>query len=220
VGGDIFKLEVNKTNGQVSLANVSTQNLQFDFYRITSAMNALNPAGWNSLDDQNFGAVDGPDAGTAAGDSPGEGFDQAPSSNAGQLTELNLQAAGATINASQSLALGNAFNPAVFGQGNNGDLQFTFGLVGGIQINGTVTYVTGGGLPGDFNVDGRVDGADFLVWQRGVGTTHNAATLATWKANFGAGATEGAAGAVPEPASIALATLAVGCVLSVGRRRA
>jgi hypothetical protein len=219
VGGDIFKLEVNKTNGQVSLTNVSTQNLQFDFYRITSAGNALNPAGWNSLDDQNFGAVDGPDAGTTAGDSPGEGFDQAPSSSTSQLTELNLQEAGATINASQSLALGNAFNPAVFGAGNDGDLQFTFGLVGGIQINGAVAYVTGGGQPGDFDGDGDVDGGDFLVWQRGVGSTHNAATLATWRSNFGAGGAEGAAGGVPEPASAILATLVAACVVGAVRRR-
>ena len=43
----------------------------------------------------------------------------------------------------------------------------TFGLVGGIQINGSVAYVTGGGAPGDFDGDGDVDGDDFLRWQRG-----------------------------------------------------
>jgi hypothetical protein len=39
--------------------------------------------------------------------------------------------------------------------------------------------------PGDFDLSGRVDGADFLVWQRGLGTTRTAAELATWRTNFG-----------------------------------
>jgi hypothetical protein len=64
---------------------------------------------------------------------------------------------------------------------------------------------------GDFDTDGDVDGNDFLVWQRGVGTTYDAADLADWKANYGAGP---GLSAVPEPSSLvlgALATLAVGC---------
>jgi len=73
--------------------------------------------------------------------------------------------------------------------------------------------------PGDFDSDGDVDGNDFLVWQRGVGTTHNAATLATWKANFGMTGAEAAAGAVPEPASLGLALLALGAVRAARRVR-
>ncbi len=220
IGGDVLRLDVNKNTGAVTLVNATTQNLQFDFYRVTSAGNALNSGGWNSLDDQNFGAVDGDDVGTVAGDSPGEGFDQIGASGAGQLAELNLLETGATINAGQMVSLGNAFNTSVFGAGNNGDLQFTFGLVGGIQINGSVSYVTGGGQAGDFDSDGDVDGADFLVWQRGVGTVHNATTLATWRSNYGAGAAVGAAGAVPEPASLGLVALAAACLVGVARRRA
>ena len=62
---------------------------------------------------------------------------------------------------------------------------FEFGLNGGALITGTVSYV-GGGLPGDFNGSGKVDGADFLLWQRNFGQPgFDAASLATWKANFG-----------------------------------
>jgi PEP-CTERM motif-containing protein len=73
-------------------------------------------------------------------------------------------------------------------------------------------------LGGDFNNDGRVDGADFLVWQRGVGGAHNSATLATWKANFGQGAATAAVGTIPEPAALGLALVALGAVASARRR--
>jgi hypothetical protein len=84
----------------------------------------------------------------------------------------------------------------------------------------------------DFNNDGTVDGADFLVWQRGFGTgTNNAsgdannsggvdgADLAIWKTQFGdAPPALGAVGAVPEPTAALLAGL-TGLALAAGRRR-
>jgi len=77
--------------------------------------------------------------------------------------------------------------------------------------------------PGDFDGDGDADGNDFLIWQRGVGGVHNAATLATWKANFGASAAA-AVGGVPEPAGVVLVGLALallgGCARFVARRSA
>lgn len=59
------------------------------------------------------------------------------------------------------------------------------------------------GAPGDFDVDGDVDGNDFLVWQRGETTPPlDPGLLAAWKANFGSGGGGVVvAGAVPEPAS-------------------
>jgi probable HAF family extracellular repeat protein len=58
-------------------------------------------------------------------------------------------------------------------------------------------------VPGDFNGDGDVDGNDFLIWQRGVGGVHDAATLAEWRAHFDASASAAARG-VPEPGSLGL----------------
>ena len=40
-------------------------------------------------------------------------------------------------------------------------------------------------LPGDFNQDGTVDAADFVVWRKGLGTTYTQSDYAIWRANFG-----------------------------------
>ncbi|BBO35646.1 hypothetical protein PLANPX_5258 [Lacipirellula parvula] len=84
----------------------------------------------------------------------------------------------------------------------------------------------------DFNSDGKVDGKDFLAWQRGFGVNSgatlaqgdangdgavNAADLTVWKGQFGVPA-QIAAAAVPEPHSIALASAAFG-LIAVARRR-
>jgi hypothetical protein len=50
-------LLVNKTTEQVSIRNDSANPVSFDYYKIESAMNALSPAGWNSLDDQGIGGL-------------------------------------------------------------------------------------------------------------------------------------------------------------------
>ncbi|MEM9658003.1 MAG: PEP-CTERM sorting domain-containing protein, partial [Planctomycetota bacterium] len=78
------------------------------------------------------------------------------------------------------------------------------------------------GVPGDFDGDGQVDGADLLLWQRGGSPDPlSAADLATWEANFGAGATQAAAiSAVPEPRTIwLLFVAAVSLGFQIARRR-
>jgi len=79
----------------------------------------------------------------------------------------------------------------------------------GYSDYGSLGYfsITGSGwgdlsIPGDFNGDGIVDGADFLKWQRDDGTS---ASLAEWEANFGTvDVSVAASAAVPEPSSFAL----------------
>jgi hypothetical protein len=127
----------------VTITNKAPVSLNVDFYRISSAGSALNPTAWNSLDDQNYDAVDGSDAGSVGGDALGEGWDEAASSSTGQLLELFLGENGSTIAPNETLNLGNAFNTSIFGAGNNGDLQFSFGRTGNGQLMGTVTYVGG-----------------------------------------------------------------------------
>ena len=51
---ELMYLEVNTTIGQVRLRNQTGANVNFDYYEITSATNALNATAWNSLQDQNL----------------------------------------------------------------------------------------------------------------------------------------------------------------------
>jgi T5SS/PEP-CTERM-associated repeat protein len=75
----------------------------------------------------------------------------------------------------------------------------------------TLTVI--GGLPGDFDLDGDVDGRDFLVWQRNT----SVGDLADWQANYGGGMLTANSTAVPEPGGAILA-LAV-AMYFVGRPR-
>jgi hypothetical protein len=57
-------------------------------------------------------------------------------------------------------------------------------------------------LDGDFNDDGIVDSADYVVWQKTSGSV-NQAGYNTWRANFGMGATVAVqSSSVPEPANV------------------
>jgi hypothetical protein len=79
--------------------------------------------------------------------------------------------------------------------------------------------LTSTGLPGDFNSDGTVDTADYVVWRKNDGTP---AGYIAWQANFGATAGSAAADVshnpafVPEPSAVTLlgaciAAWLVGC---------
>lgn len=101
--------------------------------------------------------------------------------------------------------------------------------------NPAVTSIVAGSLTigasadADFNDDGQVDGADFLLWQRTLGTEApdvdasgngivDAADLTAWRAAYGATMINAAATAVPEPSASALAILTA-ATLRCGARR-
>jgi hypothetical protein len=91
---------------------------------------------------------------------------------------------------------------------------------------GITTTFTGGGITGDYNSDGKVDAADYVVWRDNEGTmnplpnepaggTVGAIQYNNWRANFGSSAAAAGAAfgsvAVPEPN---LLVLVLGAVLA------
>ncbi len=108
-----------------------------------------------------------------------------------------------------------------------------YGGSGGPYIIGDGTLSNGSGqtfeltpaaaLAGDYNHNGVVDAADYVVWRKGLGTTYTQADYDVWRAHFGqtagSGAGASANAAVPEPATLVLLIL-VSAVVSTRRRRA
>ena len=207
-------LEVNTDTGNARLINDTTSDFDLNSYEILSASGALNPAGWQSLDAQNVDAVDGTDDGDIAGDSIGEGWDEATNVDAFALSEVFLT--GSTLLAAgESLNLGSLYNT-----GMNQDLQFSFTeLDRSLVATGLISYVTGGGLDGDYNGDGVVDAGDYTVWRDTLNSTGpdlpadgnndmvvDSQDYDIWRSNFGASQAAANLGAtsVPEPSSVLL----------------
>jgi hypothetical protein len=108
-----------------------------------------------------------------------------------------------------SLGLGNA---------TRADLRLSVNTPGEIFVlnkqDGVLRMLVPLSEPGDFNNDGKVNGRDFLAWQR----NPSIGNLADWQANYGAG-TLTASTAVPEPTSAAIGSLALVMLLSIRRYR-
>jgi hypothetical protein len=79
--------------------------------------------------------------------------------------------------------------------------------------------------PGDFNQDGTVDAADYVVWRKGLGITYTQADYDLWRAHFDETAPSGTAlpktdalpPAVPEPSTFALSGLVITNLLACRR---
>lgn len=74
-------------------------------------------------------------------------------------------------------------------------------------------------LPGDFNLDGLVDAADYVAWRK---TLNGANSYATWRENFGAGEGNGtnvSLFAVAEPGTALLFAAMISVALAMGPRR-
>ena len=195
---------VDPIDGEVRLSNPTIFSVGIEAYQISSASGSLDSSGWTSLDDR-----DGPS------NNDGGWRESNPSSSL--IGEL-LQAGVDTLSPGVFFDLGDIFDAT------NGDrdLVFEFLMEGDTTpLVGTVVYESfGDGLAGDFNSDGRVNGADFLAWQRGESPNGvTAGDLAAWQQSYGnvGGAT--AIVAVPEPAAGVLGALgAYFCWLLSGRR--
>jgi hypothetical protein len=221
---ELLFLQVDTTTGQVSLRNETGGPVAIDYYEIKSASDALNATAWNSLQEQNV-------AGFPAGNGSGNGWEQFGGSDAGVIGESFLTGNSSLANLA-TIGLGNAFNT-----GGTRDLVFRYG-----EVKSSVQ------VPGDYNVNGVVDAADYVLWRDKLDqnvtlpndTTPGTVTQADydiWRANFGKrGAPTGPStlttgfiryvtsgpafsAAVPEPSTVWLVGLGLGPFVIAGRRR-
>jgi fibronectin-binding autotransporter adhesin len=93
----------------------------------------------------------------------------------------------------------------------------TWGAIGSAAINqrswftgsGILSVTSAGGVTGDYNADGKVDAADYVVWRKNPGAFGGTpGGYNTWRQNFGnppgSGSSLGGPAAVPEPAAMGL----------------
>jgi hypothetical protein len=81
-----------------------------------------------------------------------------------------------------------------------------------LYTTGAVTLLQAPHIPGDFNQNGVVDSADYVIWRAGLGTTYSQQDYTAWRANFGytsasASGTLQSQSVVPEPSAMVLAVI-------------
>lgn len=194
-------------NGMAAIQNESVLTVAIEGYTISSSAGLLDSVNWDSLDEQNI---------------EGGLWVASPQSNAFRVTELMVDAS-TTFTPLSGFNLGQLYSDP--GAGSVADVTFQFLIAGeenpvtGVVVFGDLPSLAVG-LDGDFNNDGKVDAADYVVWRKTLGDPAN---YSIWRANFGSvnpGSGSQELGAVPEPHALSLALFC--CVSSVAwpiRRR-
>jgi hypothetical protein len=91
---------------------------------------------------------------------------------------------------------------------------FAYSLINDTTSKAVLLEVT---APGDFNHDGIVDGGDYILWRKGLGTKYTAADFNSWRANFGKTYANGfgtSQSAVPEPPAVMMFGVAAAMMLA------
>lgn len=205
-------LVVNKDTNEIKIRNDSGVPVSLDYYSIESAQSALDPAGWNSLDDQNYdagvptdysndGIVDGADLGVWQSSYGVD--DMADANGDGQSNGSDFLAWQTNLG-----ALPTAADGWIEGGGANAS------VLGELFLNGASTLGPGEevslGAAYDSSVFGTADGdLEFHV------STGESTTLGMGAVVYETGAV---AGPVPEPSTFALG-IATGVALLSLRRR-
>ncbi len=120
-----FTLRVNRNDGTAVLENALGEPISFDGYTIQSVVGSLNPAGFNSFQDQNL---------------DGGSWNEIAVLNRNQLGELN-PTVDATLNQSDMRDVGHVFLPQSAPLGVDfEDLVITFNTPAGQTLQGNVVY--------------------------------------------------------------------------------
>jgi len=205
----LLRAEVDLSTGEVSLLGGEFHR-DIRYYEISSASGALNPAGWNSLEDQNLDSV---------GAGPGQHWDELNASGS-QLAESFLLGSS-LFDENRIVELGN-----VFSVGGAQDLDL-IAVTDDLQdLPVQVSYVNAPpAVPGDYNHNGQVDAADYVVWRKMLGQTGsglaadgdgnlvvNQLDYDYWRTRFGrtSGSAAATGAAVPEPSALAIFVIVAG----------
>ena len=166
-------LVVDRDTGDIRLENVESSDLGIQGYSLQSAVGALDPTQWLSIAANYDAGSPGPDQ-----IDPNDDWTELVATRA-ELSEVELAGGdGANIagNASVMLGLGVWLqNPM------ENDLQIEITLPGGNIQAITVEYEGNRGNPfelGDFDVDGDIDVADWLIHNAGRGADLNGLSIA------------------------------------------
>jgi hypothetical protein len=214
VPADPSKLLINTTTGQATLVGGDVIPTPINAIDIRSANGVLNGAGLAGLSTSKPDSVDGPDADATVGNTSGETW-QLLTATDDRVAEAFLHGDSVFTN-SRMVSLGNIFDPST--PAGMRDISFTYTTRFFDTVTGIVEYVsTPGGVLGDYNNNGTVDAADYVMWRNSMGqpiTLPNDPTPGTvdntdytlWRSNFGknAGSGSASASAVPEPSVAAL----------------
>lgn len=134
---DLLTLEVNRTNGAMTLRNTSGASVTgWTGYSIESGGGSLNPTGWDPV---------GSSVTTSTKSQLSETFASQSLANNGSVVLSTV--AGAWLESPYE------------------DLSMELTLTGGATRSVDVKFIGGAGryLPGDFNTDGVIDAADYLL---------------------------------------------------------
>jgi hypothetical protein len=208
-------LEINSATGAARIINNEATNFDLSYYEVRSVAGSLVPNKWTNLD-----STEGP------ADVTGNGWDPSPNVGVKLLNEARLIGKN-VIAPGQSETLGIPFTV-----GGAQDLLFFYAGPNDTSLRmGSVKYVnTGGSITGDYNNNGVVDAADYVLWRNGgplqnEGRSTNVVDSGDyylWRARYGAstastGATLADGGSVPEPANLGIAL--VGLIIAGAVRR-
>lgn len=149
---------VNRSNGNITLFNLTNTSVPITGYSITSAFEGMAPANWLSIADNYDSGNPGPNQVDAT---------HAWSKLTGASTHTDLSEADLATGLGASLANGRSVNlgNSSWIQTPHEDLVFQY-ISGGSVVDGIVAYIGNNSLPflnGDFNLDGSVNVSDWII---------------------------------------------------------
>ena len=130
----------------------------------------------------------------------------------GAFLNLNISSG---VDVIDSLFIDGVSQPAGIWGANGSGAPFTTPRIVGAGRLQVTTFIPPP-LAGDFNADGVVEAADYVVWRNGLDMAYTQNDYDAWRTNFGRNAASGSsisAVAVPEPCSLTLILLAVATLM-------